>query len=101
MRKILLVLAILAAVQLTLCAGFYWAMSQPPDTFGRIIAKTPAPFMMVLPFETMWTSARAGSLQTGDNAPDFRLPTLDHKSTVQLSSFRGVRPVVLVFGSYT
>jgi hypothetical protein len=101
MRKILWVLLILATVYLTLCAGFYWAMSQPPDTFGRIIAKTPPPFMMVLPFETMWTSARAGRLQAGDTAPDFRLPTLDHKSIVQLSSFRGIRPVVLVFGSYT
>jgi hypothetical protein len=101
MRKILWVLLILAAIHLTLCAGFYWAMLQPPDTFGRIIAKTPVPFMMVLPFETMWTSARAGRLQAGDAAPDFRLPTLDHKSAVQLSSFRGVRPVVLVFGSYT
>jgi len=34
-------------------------------------------------------------------APDFRLPTLDRKETVQLSSYRGSRPVVLVFGSYT
>jgi peroxiredoxin len=45
--------------------------------------------------------ARAGTLQAGDAAPDFRLPTLDHKEFVQLSSFRGSRPVVLVFGSYT
>ena len=37
----------------------------------------------------------------GSPAPDFRLPTLDHRSTVQLSSYRGSRPVVLVFGSYT
>jgi hypothetical protein len=101
MRKVLWVLPVLAAIYVTLCAGFYWAMLQSPDTFGRIIAKTPPPFMMVLPFETMWTSARAGKLQVGDTAPDFRLPALDHKSTTQLSSFRGVRPVVLVFGSYT
>ena len=40
-------------------------------------------------------------LQVGDVAPDFRLPTLDRKATVQLSSFRGSHPVVLVFGSYT
>jgi peroxiredoxin len=37
----------------------------------------------------------------GDTAPDFQLSTLDHKSEVQLSSFRGKQPVVLVFGSYT
>jgi len=34
-------------------------------------------------------------------APDFTLPTLDRKSTVHLAEFRGSRPVVLVFGSYT
>jgi peroxiredoxin len=76
-------------------------MRQPPDVFGRIVARTPAPLMMVLPFETLWMRARAGTLQAGDAAPDFRLPTLDHKEFVQLSSFRGSRPVVLVFGSYT
>jgi hypothetical protein len=60
------------------------------------------PIMMpVLPFETLWMRARAGHIQSGDMAPDFRLPTLDHTSTVQLSSFRGSQPVVLVFGSYT
>jgi len=39
-------------------------------------------------------------VHAGDAAPDFRLPTLDHKSEVELSSLRG-KPVVLVFGSYT
>jgi peroxiredoxin len=34
-------------------------------------------------------------------APDFTLPTLDKSANVQLSSFRGKQPVVLVFGSYT
>jgi peroxiredoxin len=34
-------------------------------------------------------------------APDFSLPTADRTRIVRLSSFRGDRPVVLVFGSYT
>jgi hypothetical protein len=100
-RRALVLLAILVSVHLTLCAGLYVAMFQPPDVFGRVIAKTPFPLLMVLPFETLWNLARGGRLQPGDLAPDFRLPTLDHKSTVQLSSYRGSRPVVLVFGSYT
>jgi peroxiredoxin len=41
------------------------------------------------------------NLQIGDPAPDFKLKTLDGKREVQLSSFKGRRPVVLVFGSYT
>ena len=84
-----------------LCAGFYWAMCQPPDVFGNVVKHTPFPLLMLLPFETMWNSARGGTIHTGDTAPDFRLPTLDHKQTVALSDFRGNRPVVLVFGSYT
>ncbi|NQT54514.1 redoxin domain-containing protein [bacterium] len=42
-----------------------------------------------------------GSLKVGDPAPDFTLKQLDGKGTVALSSLRGKRPVVLVFGSYT
>jgi hypothetical protein len=37
----------------------------------------------------------------GERAPDFRLRTHDGKRTVSLSSYRGKRPVVLVFGSFT
>ncbi|MEO8368892.1 MAG: hypothetical protein ABI806_06825 [Candidatus Solibacter sp.] len=95
------VLIILAVLHATLSGAFYWAMSQPPDVFGQIVAKTPFPFMMALPFETLWNSARGGKVHVGDTAPDFTLPTLDHKSTVHLAEFRGSRPVVLVFGSYT
>ena len=100
-RILISVVLVLVAVEIALSAGLYWAMSQKPDTFGRIIARTPFPLMMVLPFETLWMRARAGSLKQGDLAPDFRLPTLDRRETVQLSSYRGSRPVVLVFGSYT
>ena len=91
----------LAGVYVLLSAGLYWAMRQPPDVFGRIMARVPLPFMMVLPFQTLWTHARRGLVGPGDTAPDFRLPVLDRATTVQLSSHRGSRPVVLVFGSYT
>lgn len=101
MRKLLWVLIVLVALDASLTAGMYWAMLQPPDAFGHIVAKFPMPLMMLVPFETLWNSARGGTLRPGDAAPDFRLPTLDHKATVQLASLRGVRPVVLVFGSYT
>ena len=95
------ILAALLVLWGVLCAGFFWAMTRPPDVFGRIVAHTPLPLMMALPFETLWMHARAGAVNPGDLAPDFRLPTLDRKDTVRLSAFRGSRPVVLVFGSYT
>jgi hypothetical protein len=37
----------------------------------------------------------------GADAPDFKLPRLGSTEQVQLSSFRGRKPVALIFGSYT
>jgi hypothetical protein len=37
----------------------------------------------------------------GTMAPDFTLPRLDSGAPVQLSSFRGHKPLALIFGSYT
>ena len=91
----------LVAVYLLLVAGLYRAMRQPPAVFGRIMAKMPTATFLLLPFRPLWLAARAGHLQLGEPAPDFSLETVDRKSRVQLSSHRGQRPVVLVFGSYT
>jgi len=44
---------------------------------------------------------QARAPKQGDAAPDFTLKHLDGKSKVRLSSFRGKRPVALIFGSYT
>ncbi len=81
--------------------GIYWMMNRPPMEFAGAMAKLPMPAMVAFPFETMWTRARSGALTVGSMAPDFELATVDRQSKVKLSSFRGARPVVLVFGSYT
>lgn len=82
-------------------AGFDYAMHQPPETFAKLMMHVgPAPFLL-FPFETMWKSARAGHLRVGDSSPDFTLPRLDESTPMKLSSVRGIRPVVLIFGSYT
>jgi len=40
--------------------------------------------------------------KVGAEAPDFKLKTLaDAKKEVKLSDFKGKKPVVLIFGSYT
>ena len=78
-----------------------WAMHQPPETFGRVMSHMPDAVFLILPFETLWTRARAGQLRVGDPAPDFDLPKLDKSSHVQLSALVSKQPVVLVFGSYT
>lgn len=39
--------------------------------------------------------------RAGERAPDFALATLDGKGEVRLADYRGVKPVVLIFGSYT
>lgn len=85
------------------CGALYKIMRQPPETFARVMARIPGPApFLVLPFETLWTHARAGNLQVGDPAPDFSLMKLDKSAPVQLSSLTAQgRPVVLIFGSYT
>jgi hypothetical protein len=100
-RILLRVLIAFVVVYVVLSAGMFWAMTQPPAKFGQVMKHVPFPLMIVLPFEPMWMRARAGVLNAGDEAPDFRLPMLDRSTTVSLASNRGVRPVVLVFGSYT
>jgi hypothetical protein len=44
---------------------------------------------------------REGSLRPGDVAADFTLEPRGGGAPVTLSAFRGVKPVALVFGSYT
>jgi hypothetical protein len=93
------------AVLFCLWLGFLcyvgWAMRQPPEVFGRVMAKMPTPAYFIFPFETMWLQARKGSLQPGNSAPDFAVETLDTRAPVRLASLWREKPVVLVFGSYT
>jgi len=85
------------------CVALYGVMRRPPERFGQIMARVPEQVaFLVLPFETLWMHARAGTLRVGDPAPDFTLAKLDKSEHVQLSSFAAKgKPVVLIFGSYT
>jgi hypothetical protein len=94
-----LVVALIAYVGFAALIG--WAMRQPPETFGRVMKHMPDAVFLILPFETFWTHARAGTLHPGDPAPDFDLEKLDKTGRIQLASFNTHQPVVLVFGSYT
>lgn len=78
-----------------------WAMWQPPDVFGHVMAGVPMPAFFLFPFETMWMPARRGTLKAGDAAPDFTVKKLNGQVPVRLASLWAERPVVLVFGSYT
>jgi len=82
-------------------AALYGAMRQPPERFGAIMKRVPMIAMMILPFQPLWNSARSGVLQVGDSAPDFALPNLNGQQIVRLSNEYRVKPVVLIFGSYT
>ncbi len=100
-RLWLRIVTAMVVVYAILSAGLFVAMKQTPTQFGNVMSKLPMVSMIVLPFEPLWNIARAGVLKAGDPAPDFRLQTYDKSSLVQLSTFRGDRPVVLIFGSYT
>lgn len=102
--KLKIVGRILGGLVLAYCVlsgSLYFAMRQPPETFGAIMAKVPMVAMIVLPFEPLWMSARKGSLNPGDAAPDLALPPVSGGALVRLSDQWRDRPVALIFGSYT
>ena len=101
MRTWLKVISGLLGAYIVLCLGLFAAMCQPPGVFGSIMSNVPMPLLMLFPFEPLWTLARSGNLEIGEPSPDFDLPTPDENSRIRLSSFRGHKPVLLVFGSYT
>ncbi len=100
-RRLGFALVGIAGVYLIVLVALVALMMQPPEVFARAIARIPEPLFSMVPFGRLWTWARAGHLRVGDPAPDFLLGTYSGKELVQLSSFKGRRPVVLVFGSYT
>jgi hypothetical protein len=99
--KLLKIAGALVALYAVVTAALFAIMLQSPDKFAGTMRYVPWPAFVVLPFKPLWNVARKGHLAVGDMAPDFSLETPDHKSTFQLSSMRGQKPVVLVFGSYT
>jgi hypothetical protein len=96
-KLILSVIALYAVMTALLFA----VMLQSPDRFAATMKHVPWPAFVALPFKPLWQVARAGNVKVGEMAPDFSLESPDHKSSFQLSSLRGEKPVVLVFGSYT
>ncbi len=92
---------VLFAAWLGFLAYIDWAMHQPPEMFGHVMARMPMPAYFVIPFETLWSRARAGRVNIGEAAPSLTLKRLEDKSPVDLGSLWNQKPVVLVFGSYT
>jgi hypothetical protein len=101
MKLFLKLLVVVFTLYLLMLGGFFGLMLLPPARFAKAVSHVPEPLFAILPLESLWLFARAGSLKVGGVAPDFDLPTLDKTSRVKLSSSRGASPVVLVFGSYT
>lgn len=101
-RNYLFAILLVAFVAYGIFVEYVWsAMHRSPEQFGQVMAKMPQFAYFLVPFETMWTHARAGHLRTGDAAPDFKLLKLDKSDSVELSSLSPNEPVVLIFGSYT
>ncbi|HET6897898.1 MAG TPA: deiodinase-like protein [Vicinamibacteria bacterium] len=95
------IVGVIAVLYVGLAAVIFAVMHQSNTVAGKGLSLVPGPAFMVLPMETMWVTARRGRLAVGQDAPDFDLAMRDGSSRVRLSSLRGGRPVVLIFGSYT
>ena len=103
MKWLLRIVVTVVLLYVALFGSVAIAMMQTPERFGAFMKRMPAPVVWgALPASRMWLWARRGVLAEGDLAPDFNLRTTqDRARRVSLSSYRGDRPVVLVFGSYT
>jgi hypothetical protein len=102
MKWLLRVFLAIAVLYAALFAVVGIAMLQTPVRFGQFMRHMPPALVWgLLPSERMWLRARGGHLHVGEQAPDFTLPKQDRSGAVTLSTHRGSRPVVLVFGSYT
>jgi hypothetical protein len=92
----------LVAAYIALGAVVLSAMLAPPERFGQFMKHMPVALVWgALPAQRMWLWARRGDLSVGDASPDFTLRRQGQSGRVTLSSYRGQRPVVLVFGSYS
>ena len=80
--KVLLI-AVAALFVIAACAFFYIG---PRNVIGIL---------------TYGRQARDGDLQVGDVAPAVTLVALDGASQLPLTNWIGMRPLVLVFGSFT
>jgi hypothetical protein len=102
MKWLLRAFLAIAVLYAALFATVGVAMMQTPVRFGQFMRHMPPALVWgLLPSQQMWLRARGGTLRVGETAPDFTLPKQDRSGAVTLSSHRGSRPVVLVFGSYT
>jgi len=101
LRMLVKIILCVIALYAVMTALLFAVMLQSPDRFAATMKHVPWPAFVALPFKPLWQVARAGNVKVGEMAPDFSLESPDHKSSFQLSSLRGEKPVVLVFGSYT
>lgn len=101
MKIALKILGPVVVVYALMAGALFAAMLQSPENFAQTMKHVPWPALMALPFKPLWNVARHGQVSVGDTAPDFALESADHQIHFQLSSLRGQKPVVLVFGSYT
>lgn len=85
---------------LAVASVFVLAMSDPAKKFIDEMDQAP-PDKRVPHWEHTKALMARVAPAVGELAPDFSLKTLDGKETIALSNFKGDRPVVLIFGSYT
>jgi len=94
-------LAVVFVLWLGLVSLMWREMHRPPEVFARFMSHMPWEIFLVVPFETLWTRARVGSIALGEPAPDFSLEKVDKSGSLRLSELDQGRPAVMIFGSYT
>ena len=77
-------------------------MLQPPEKKDDQKAdEDPSPLILLKGFATGELGSIHEGPALGEKAPEFTLRTQDGNDEFRLSQFRGKKPVVLIFGSFT
>jgi hypothetical protein len=74
---------------------------QPAMTAGKPPPGMPSPLLLTLGLFRGEVGSPFPGPRVGQKAPDFTLRTQDGKGEINLTDYRGDRPAVLIFGSFT
>jgi hypothetical protein len=73
----------------------------PPPPPGKVPPGMPSPLLLTVGLFKGEVGSPFPGPGVGQKAPDFTLPTQGGKRQITLSAYRGDRPAVLIFGSFT
>ena len=93
---------VLAIAYIAFGSMIWWAMNQPPETFGRVMKRLPGPVPFRFPVRDRLAPSPSREISKWEMQRQISPCSRSTRASgVQLSALNKQQPVVLVFGSYT